>query len=63
MSEMMIWTMFAIVNMMRIIAVEILKSQNVQNNLHIWKIWKHGKSYIHCVRNVGNDDLNYVCHS
>ena len=52
MSKMMIWTMFAIVSMMRIIGVEILKSQNVQFNLHIRKIWKHGKSYMHCVRHV-----------
>ena len=22
------------------------------------KFWKHCKSYIHCVRYVGNDDLN-----
>ena len=35
----------------------------MQNNLHIRKVSKHGKSCIHCVRNVGNDDLNYVCHS
>ena len=63
MLEMMVWTMFAIVSMMRIIGVEILKSQNVQNNLHIWKIWKHGKSFIHCVRHVGNDDLSSFSHS
>ena len=63
MSEMMIWTMFAIVSMIRIIGVEILKSQNVQNNLHIRKIWKHGKSFILCVRHVGNDDLISFSHS
>ena len=63
MSEMMIWTMFAIVSMMRIIGVEILKSQNVQNKQEFQKVWKHCKSYMHGVCYVGNDDLNYVCHS
>ena len=63
MSEMMIWTMFAIVSMIRIIEVEILKSQNVQNKLQIRKVWKHCKSYIHYVRHVGNDDLSSFSHS
>ena len=27
------------------------------------KVLKHCKSYIHFVRHVGNDDLNYVWHS
>ena len=34
----------------------------MQNKLHFRKVSKHCKSYIHCVRYVGNDDLNYVCH-
>ena len=55
--------MFAIVNMMRFTRVVISKSQNVQNKQQIQKVWKHCKSYMHCVRYVGNDDLNYVCHS
>ena len=55
--------MFAIVNMMRITGVVIRKSQNVQNRQQFRKVSKHYKSYIHCVRYVGNDDLNYVCHS
>ena len=63
MSEMMIWTMFEIVSMMRITGVEISKSRNVKNKLQFQKVWKHCKSYIHFVRHVGNDDLNYVCHS
>ena len=51
--------MFAIVNMMRITRVVIWKSQNVQNKQQFRKVLKHCKSYIHCVRCVGNDDLNY----
>ena len=63
MSEMMIWTMFAIANMMNITGVVISKSSTVQNKQPFRKVSKHCKSYILCVRNVGNDDLNYVCQS
>ena len=40
---------------------ECVESKNVQNKQQFRKVWKHCKSYIHCVRHVGNDDLNYVC--
>ena len=63
MSKMMIWTFFAIVKMMRITGVVISKSQNMQNKRQFRIVWKHCKSYIQSVRHVGNDDLNYVCHS
>ena len=63
MSEMMIWTMFAIAKMMNITGVVISKKSTVQNREQFRKVSKHCKSYIHCVRNVGNDDVNYVCHS
>ena len=33
------------------------KSKCAEQTAHS-KIWKHCKSYIHCVRYVGNDDLN-----
>ena len=35
----------------------------MQRKLQIRKVWKHCKSYIHYVPHVGNDDLNYICHS
>ena len=63
MSEIMIWTMFAIANMMNITVVVISKKSTVQNKQQFRKVSKHCKSYIHCVRNIGNDDVNYVCHS
>ena len=63
MSEMSIWTMFAIANMMNITGVVISKKSTVQNKQQFRKVSKHCKSYIHCVRHVGNDDWNYVCHS
>ena len=63
MLEMMIKTMFAIVSMMCITGVEISQKPNVQNKLQFRKVWKHYKSDIHCVFNIGNDDLNYVCNS
>ena len=62
MSEMMIYPLFAMVSMMRIRGVDISQKQNVQNKLQFRTVWKHYKSYIHYVRDVGNDDLNYVCH-
>ena len=31
------------------------------NKLQYRKVWKHCKSPIHSVGNVGNDYLNYVC--
>ena len=35
----------------------------MEKKLEFWKGLKHYKSDIHCVFNVGNDDLNYVCNS
>ena len=63
MSEIMIYTMFAIVSMMRITGVEIAKKSKCAKQAANRKVLKHWKSYIHCVRHVGNDDLNYVWHS
>ena len=63
MSEMMIWTMFAIANMMNITGVVISKKSTVQNKQQFRKVSKHCKSYIHCVRIVGKDDVNYIFHS
>ena len=63
MSEMMIWTMFAIVNMMRLTGVVISKKSKCAEQTSISKSFKkHCKFYMHCVRYVGNDDLNSVCH-
>ena len=63
MSEMMIWTMFAIVNMMSLTGVVISKKSKCAEQTAISKSFKkHFKCYIHCVRYVGNDDLNSVCH-
>ena len=39
------------------------KKQNVQNKQLFRKLWKYCKSHIDSVRNVENDDLNYVCYS
>ena len=63
MSEMMISTMFAIVSMMRITGVEISKQSKCAKQTANRKVLKHCKFYIHCVRHVGNDDLNYVWNS
>ena len=63
MSEMWIWTMFAIANMMNITGVVVSKKSTVQNKQQFRKVSKHFKSYIHCVRNVGNDNVSCVCHS
>ena len=46
--------MFAIVSMMRVTIGEI-----GEKKLPFWKVWKHCKSPIHSVGNVGNEDLNY----
>ena len=63
MSEMMIWTMFAIAKMMRITGVVIWKkSKRAEQTSNSKSFKKHCKCYIHCVRYVGNDDLNSVCH-
>ena len=52
--------MFAIVNMMRITGVEISKNSKSAEQTAISKSFKkHCKSFIHCVRHVGNDELNY----
>ena len=48
---------------MRIIGVEISKMSKCAKQTANRKVLKHCKSYIHCVRHVGNDDLNYVCYS
>ena len=58
MFEIMIWTMFTIAS-----GVQISKQQNVQNKELFRKLWKYIESHKHSVRNVGNDDLNYVCYS
>ena len=47
---------------MRIIGVEISKKSNCEKQPAISKSLKYCKSYIHCVRHVGNDDLYHVCH-
>ena len=63
MSERMIETIFAIISMMRITGVEISKKSKCAGQTAISKSFKRFKSDIHIVGNVGNDDLNYVCHS
>ena len=55
--------MFGIVSMMRITGVEIAKKSKCAKQTANRKVLKHCKSYIHCVRHVRNDDLNYVWHS
>ena len=55
--------MFAMVSMMRITGVEISKKSKCAENTAISKSFKRLKSDKHIVGNVGNDDLNYVCHS
>ena len=55
--------MFAIVNMMRITGVEISKKSKCAKQTAISKRFERFKPDIHSVRNVGNDDSNYVCHS
>ena len=55
--------MFGIVSMMRITGVEISKMSKRAKQTANRKALKHCKSYIHCVRHLGNDDLNYVWHS
>ena len=55
--------MFGIVSMMRITGVEISKRSKCAKQTANRKVLKHCKSYIHCVRQGENDDLNYVCHS
>ena len=49
--------------MMRITEVEISKKSKCAKQTANRKVLKHCKSYTHCVRQVGNDDLNYVWHS
>ena len=55
--------MFGIVSMMRITGVEISKKSKCAKQRANRKVLKHCNSYIHYVRPVGNDDLNYVWHS
>ena len=55
--------MFGIVSIMRITGVEIAKKSKCAKQTANRKVLKHCKSYIQCVRHVGNDDLNYVWHS
>ena len=55
--------MFAVVSMMRITGVEIAKTSKWAKQTANRKVLKHCKSYKHCVRPVGNDDLKYLCHS
>ena len=49
--------------MMRITEEEIAKKSKYAKQTANRKVLKHCKSYIHCVRHVGNDDLKYVWHS
>ena len=49
--------------MMRITGVEISKMSKCAKETANRKVLKHCNSYVHCVRHVRNDDLNYVCHS
>ena len=64
MSEILIWTTFAIANVMRINGVVISKKSKCAKQTANSKSLKNNcKPYINCVRYVGNDDLNYVCHS
>ena len=51
--------MFAIFNMLLMTGVEISNKQQCAKQTAISKIWKHCKSHIQSVRNVGNDYLNY----
>ena len=44
---------------MRITGVEISKKSKCAKQTANRKVWKHCKSYIDCVRHIGNDDLNY----
>ena len=55
--------MFGIVSMMRLTGVEISKKSKCAKQTANRKVLKHCKSYIHFLRHVGNDDLNYVLHS
>ena len=55
--------MFAIVSMMRSTGAENSKKSKCAKQTAISKSLKYCKSYIHCVRHVGNDDLNHVCQS
>ena len=65
MSEMMIWTTFTIGSMVRNTGEEISLKHicATEKKPQFRKVWKHCKSDINCVRNVGNDDLNNVHHS
>ena len=63
MSEMMIYTIFPTIRMMRITGVEISKKSKRAEQTAISKSYKRFKSDIHIVGNVGNDYLNNVCHS
>ena len=64
MLEMMIQTMFVIGSIIRITGIDISKKPKcAKKNQPFRKVWKHCKSLIQSVRSVGNDDLNYVCHS
>ena len=51
------------VTMVHITGVEISSSQNVQNKHPFQKASKSFKCDTHNVRNIGNDDVNYVCHT
>ena len=63
MSEMLIWTMFSIVSMMRIIGVEILKKWKCAEQTAHSNSLKTREMLYTLFGYVGNDDLNYVCHS
>ena len=70
MLEMIIWTTFTIASMVRMSAAwwewaqfKFRISQYVQNKQPFRKLCKYCKCHMHSVRNVGNQDLNYVCYS
>ena len=48
---------------MRITGVDISNQPKCENKQQFRKVWKHCKSNLHSVSNVGNDDLNNVHHS
>ena len=56
--------MFAIVSIVRITELEILnKPKCTKTNSNFQKFENTENPIKNCLRNVGNDDLYYVCHS
>ena len=64
MSEIMILTLFAIVGTVRLSGVKISKSLKCRKQTAISKSFKkHCKCDKHSEHHVGNNDLNYFCHT